>query len=137
MIDIIQLVQSSLDTELNRIPIRSYWMQRQELDDDQNPDEYIVYTAVEHEPEAGADGKGLIYRSYVTLRYFVRESWIGSGEKYHLIRQHMNAIRTAMIKNDFDCGSWQNVGDVDGISFTTFILSAQYSEVDRGDGEPE
>ena len=34
MNDIIQLVQSSLDTELNRIPIRSYWMQRQEPDDD-------------------------------------------------------------------------------------------------------
>ena len=133
MIDVVQLIQSSLDTELNSIPIRSYWLQKQDLDDDRNPDEYIVYTVDEHEPEAGADGEGLIYKSYVTLRYFVRENWIGSSEKYHLIRQHMNVIRFAMLKNGFEIGSFQNVGDVDGISFATFILSAQYTEVDRGD----
>ena len=133
MIDVVALIQSSLDTELCRIPIRSYWLQKQELDDDRNPDEYIVYTVDEHDPDAGADGEGLIYTSYATIRYFVRENWIGSSEKYHLIRQHMNAIRAAMIKNGFEIGSFQNVGDVDGISFTAFVLSARYTEVDRAD----
>lgn len=133
MIDIVQLLQFSLDTELSSIPLRSFWMLRQEMDETTNPDEYIVYTVDEHEPDAGADGTGLIYTSYAVVRYFVRESWIGAGEKYHMIRQHMNAIRTALVKAGFDCGGWQNVGDVDGISFATFVMNAQYTEVDRGD----
>lgn len=134
MIDIIELTQYTLDNALHEIPIFSYWNRRQEIDEDPNPDEYIVYSATEHEHLAGADGSGLIYKSYVTLRYFVRENWIGDAGKYPLIRQHMDAIRAAMIAGGFDCSSgWQDVGDIDGISFSTWILSAEYAEVDRGE----
>ena len=132
MIDVIAFTQLTLDTALAEIPLHSFWLLRQEIDGEANPDEYIVYTAVEHEPDAGADGENLIYRSYITLRYFCRESWIGIAEKAALIRSRLTTIRAAMIEGGFDCSSGlQNVGDVDGISFTTFVLTAEYVEADR------
>lgn len=132
MIDIIALTQETLDTALAAIPLRSFWLLRQEIDGEADPDEYIVYSADEHEPEAGADGVGLIYRSYVTVRYFCRDSWPGDAVKIALIRSRLNTIRGALTTGGFDCSGWQNVGDVDGISFTTFVMTAEFAEVDRG-----
>lgn len=134
MKDIVSLVQTALDDALMSIPLYSFWMQRQEIDNDPNPDEYVVYTVDEHEPEAGADGTGLIYRSYVTVRYFCRESWLSDTERIQTARNHMTAVRQALLTDEFECSSgWQDVGDVDGISFITFVLTAEYAEVDRGE----
>lgn len=133
MIDIIQLTQTTLDSVLAAIPLHSFWLRRKEIEEDPNPDEYIVYTVDEHEPNDGADGKILIYKSYVTVRYFCRDSWIGDSSKYAVIKNRMSTIRSALIGAGFDCSSgWQDAGDVDGISFQTFVLTAEYSEVDRG-----
>lgn len=134
MIDIIELLQQTLDNALQEVPLRSYWLLRQEIDDDPNPDEYIVYSAEEHAPDVGADGIGLIYRSYVTIRYFCREEWIGNADHLQTARKHMKLIREALAAAEFECTSgWNSVGDVDGISFRTFVLSAEYTEVDYGD----
>lgn len=115
-------------------PLRSYWLLRQDLTDDNRPDEYIVYSVNEHEPEAGADGFGLIYVSYITVRYFCRDSWLGDSDKYQAIQKRLKQIRKALLDADFDVSSgWRDVGDVDGISFETFVLQAEYTEVDRGD----
>ena len=115
-------------------PLQSCWLLRQDLTRDDNPDEYIVYTVNEHEPVSGADGADLIFRSYVTVRYFCRDSWIGDAEKYTRIRQRLDQIRKALKAADFEISSgWQDVGDVDGISFETFVLQAEYTEVDNGD----
>lgn len=158
MRDIVSLIQIALDTALvfgyhdpglayNRIkynrgtgiteaedPLRSYWLLRQDLTADNNPDEYIVYTVEDHAPDDGADGAGLIYVSYITLRYFCRDSWIGDADKYAHIRQRLDQIRKTLKASDFEISSgWQDVGDVDGISFETFVLEAKYTEVDRGD----
>lgn len=132
MIDVIALTQTTLDTAFTSIPLHSFWLLRQEIDGAPDPDEYIVYTADEHEPEDGADGKILIYRSYVTVRYFCRDSWPGDVTQAAVIRSRLDAIRAAMTAGGFDCSGWQTVGDVDGISFTTFVMTAEYAEVDRG-----
>ena len=132
MIDIIALTQTTLDNALASIPLHSFWLLRQEIDGVPDPDEYIVYTADEHEPDDGADGGILIYRSYVTVRYFCRDSWPGDSVQAALIRSRLEAIRAAMTGGGFDCGGWQNVGDVDGISFMTFVMTAEFAEVDRG-----
>lgn len=161
MIDVIAYTQTTLDTALHEIPLHSFWLRRQEIDSDpipqesnnqnqqesgnntasqevqnySNPDEYIVYSVDEHEPESGADGVGLIYVSHVTVRYFCRDSWISDSAQYSTIKSRMAAIREALIDAGFDCSSgWQDAGDVDGISFQTFVLSAEFAEVDRGDG---
>ena len=134
MIDVISLIQTTLDTELQSIPLQSFWKRKPEIDNDPNPDEYIVYTVDEHEPDDGADGEILIYRSYAVIRYFCRDSWITDSASISLIRSHMGMIRNALIAGGFDVtSSWQDVGDVDGISFETFVLNTEYAEVDRGD----
>ena len=133
MIDIIALTQETLDTALAAIPLRSFWLLRQEIDGEADPDEYIVFTADEHEPADGADGGILVYRSYVTVRYFCRDSRPGDAAQAAIVRSRLAAIRTAMTGAGFDCSGWQNVGDVDGISFVTFVMTAEYTEVDRGD----
>lgn len=162
MIDVIKLVQTTLDgtlcppqyrsnaafnlmvfnaSELTEEdspadPLRSYWLLRQDLDRDENPDEYIVYSVNVHEPGAGADGVGLIYRSYVTIRYFCKDAWIGDADKYAPIQNRMNQIRQVLKAADFDITSgWQDIGDVDGISYETFVLTAVYTEVDFGEDD--
>ena len=133
MTDIISLLQTTLDEALLEIPLYSFWKRRQELDDDQNPDEYIVYTVDEHEPDIGADGEILVYHSYAVIRYFCRDSWITDTEHITTIRKHLGMIRGALVAAGFECPSaWQDVGDVDGISFETFVLNAEYQEVERG-----
>lgn len=115
-------------------PLRSYWLLWQDLTEDDRPDEYIVYSVNEHEPEAGADGFGLIYVSYITVRYFCRDSWLGDSDKYQTIQKRLEQIRKALLDAEYDVSSgWRDVGDVDGISFETFVLQAEYTEVDRGD----
>lgn len=115
-------------------PLHSYWLLRQDLTADQTPDEYIVYTAEEKTPDIGADGAGLIYRSYITIRYFCRDSWIGDAEKYAEIKTRMEKIRKALLDAGFDVTTgWKDAGDVDGISFETFVLAAEYTEIDYGD----
>ncbi|MBR6090857.1 MAG: hypothetical protein IKP86_13050 [Anaerolineaceae bacterium] len=70
------------------------------------------------------------------MRYFCRDSWIGDAEKYTIIRERLDRIRKTLITADFEISSgWQDVGDVDGISFQTFVLQAEYSEVDYGNDE--
>lgn len=159
MIDVITLIQTALDAALvqeshgqnmvyNQIrynlaqteetekadPLRSYWLLRQDLSSDTNPDEYIVYTVEEHAPDDGADGAELIFESYVTLRYFCRDSWIGDADKFTVIRNRQKQIRKTLLDADFEISSgWKDVGDVDGISFETFVLEAKFTEVDRGD----
>ena len=135
MIDVINLLQTTLDEALLDIPLHSFWKRRPELDDDPNPDEYIVYTVDEHEPGDGADGENLFYRSYAVIRYFCRDSWITDAAHIARIREHMAAIHAALIAAGFECPSaWQDAGDVDGISFEAFVLNAEYQEVERGDG---
>ena len=133
MIDVISLTQTTLDNVLAVDPLRSFWLLRQEITGEADPDEYIVYSADEHEPDDGADGGILVYRSYVTVKYFCRDSWPGDAVKAALIRSRLNTIRGALAAGGFDCSGWQNVGDVDGISFVTFVLTAEYAEVDRGE----
>lgn len=132
MIDIVSLTQTTLDTALGDLQLRSFWMLRQEIAGDPEPDEYIVYTADEHEPDDGADGVILIYRSYVTVRYFCRDSWPGDATQAAVIRSRLAMIRAAMAAAEFDCSGWQNAGDVDGISFIAFVMTAEFAEVDRG-----
>ena len=136
MIDVVSLTQTTLDNSLRKIPLHCYWLRRQDIDDDPNPDEYVVYTVDEHEPDDGADGRILIYRSYVTVRYFCRDSWPGNAKQAAVIRKRLAAICAAMSGGGFNCSGWQNVGDVDGISFDTFVMTAEYAEVDRGNDQP-
>lgn len=134
MIDVITLIQNTLDNALLQIPLHSYWKRRPEIDDEQNPDEYVVYTVDEHEPGDGADGVILIYRSYAVIRYFCRDSWITDAATITIMREHMAIVLDALRDAGFDITTgWQNVGDVDGISFTTFVMTAEFAEVDRGD----
>lgn len=133
MIDVVTLLQTALDSALYELPLHSYWKRKPEIDDDPNPDEYVVYTVDEHEPDDGADGEILIYRSYAVVRYFCRDSWQTDTEKITLMRTHMEAIRNALKAGGFDVTTgWQDVGDVDGINFETFVIHAEMAEVDRG-----
>ena len=133
MIDVVTLLQTALDSALYELPLHSYWKRKPEIDDDSNPDEYVVYTVDEHEPDDGADGEILIYRSYAVVRYFCRDSWQTDTEKITLMRTHMEAIRNALKAGGFDVTTgWQDVGDVDGINFETFVIHAEMAEVDRG-----
>ena len=133
MIDVVSLLQTALDSALYELPLHSYWKRKPEIDDDPNPDEYVVYTVDEHEPDDGADGEILIYRSYAVVRYFCRDSWQTDTGKITLMRTHMEAIRNALKAGGFDVTTgWQDVGDVDGINFETFVIHAEMAEVDRG-----
>lgn len=130
MSDIRALVQATLEGSLLAIPVYSYWLRRQEVTPDPNPDEYVVYTITAGIPAIGADGGILTLESSVTLRYFCREGLIGTAAGQQLIEDRLSRIRGAFQTAGFDCpGGWQSVGDVDGISFETFVLGVSFQEV--------
>jgi len=142
MTDVIQLIQTTLDTaftppQVGTTPsppsVKTFWLSRRDIDAETNGNEYIVYSVEERVPEAGADGGELIFRSYVTIRYFVQCGLIGDNASYATIKTRMNTARTALYNVGFDISSgWRDVGDVDAIGYETFVLSAEYTEAERG-----
>ena len=54
--DVLQLVQSTLDDALETDAVRVYWGQRGEIDEDANRQEYIVYSQDSDDVLESADG---------------------------------------------------------------------------------
>lgn len=133
MIDVVSLIQNTLDSGLASIPLYSFWLIRQDVDEDPNLDEYVVYTGDLHEPDIGADGEILIFRSKISVYYTCRGSWIGEGDQFETIQNRLSLIRNTMTGGGFDAVSgWNDLGDIDNLGFKTFLMSFEYVEVDYG-----
>lgn len=118
--DVLDLVQSTLDSILSESGVRSYWGRR--ADDGQaNPSEYVIYDVDRDEAEVSADGD-LYYRTIsVSLQYYVKYSGARTYTGRRTTNDRMETMREAMRSAGFGCPSgWYEIGDVDDIGFATF-----------------
>ena len=119
MPEVLDLVQTTLDTLLSTDGVRSFWGRRAEIDGQAT--EYIIYSWDADTAEICADGDTLYRATNVFLQYYVKygiaRTYAGRQSVMARMESIMNAMRTA----GFGCpGGWFEIGDVDNVGFATF-----------------
>lgn len=123
MIDILDLVQTTLDTLLitETSTVYSFWGRRAEVDDDKQTQEYIIYSIEGDPADVSADGDVMYRMMTVSLQYYVKYSVARTYAGRKKACDRMDAIREAMRTAGFGCsGGWAEIGDVDEVGFATF-----------------
>lgn len=120
MKDVINLVQTTLDTILSASGIRSYWGRRAD-DSNANQTEYIIYDLNGDPVEVSADGDVMLRKMGISLQYYVKFSVARTYNGRQNAFDRMDEIREAMRDAGFGCpDGWFEIGDVDEIGFATF-----------------
>lgn len=121
MKEVLNLVQTTLDTLLADDGVRVYWGRRAEIAADSNQAEYIIYTLESDTAMISADG-GLYFRNVsVALQYYtamrITRTYAGRQNALDRMTDIMEALRSA----GFGCSSgWNEIGDVDDVGYSTF-----------------
>ena len=121
MKEILNLVQTTLDTLFTQDGIRCFWGKRAEIDADPAATEYIIYTYTNDNAEVSADGK-LYYRTAsIALQYYIKYAVARTYEGRQTAADRMDDILEAMRTAGFGCsGGWSEIGDIDDVGFATF-----------------
>lgn len=121
MSEILDLVQTTLDTLLATDGVRSFWGRRTEIDADPQATEYIIFDWENDGAEVCADGDCLYRVTGISLNYYqkfgIARTYAGRQAAMDRMESVMNAMRTA----GFGCpDGWVEIGDVDQVGFATF-----------------
>lgn len=120
--DVLQLVQDTLDTALATDGVRVYWGQRGEIDEDANKKEYIVYSQDSDDELESADGGMIARTASIAVRLYVEQNYCRSYAGRTAWKTRTDAILSAMKTAGFLCGGgWSEIGDVDDVGFSTFL----------------
>lgn len=121
MREVLDLVQSTLDSLLAGEGVYSFWGRRTDTESNPQATEYVIYSIEGDDAEVSADGM-LYYRMMtVSLQYYIKYAVARTYQGRHLANDRMDAMREAMRGAGFGCsGGWAEIGDVDDIGFTTF-----------------
>lgn len=120
MNEILDLIQTILDSILSEEGIRCYWGRRAE-DDQSNPTEYVIYEIRSDSADVSADGDVMTRMASIGLQYYVKfkVARTYAGRQKALAR--MDDIMKAMRAEGFGCSTgWFELGDVDDAGFATF-----------------
>lgn len=121
MKNVLNLVQTTLDTLLAEDGVRSFWGRRTEIDEDPKATEYIIYELNRDTAEVSADGDLLYRMTVVSLQYYVKYGKARTYQGRCDAMDRMDSILSAMRKAGFGCPSgWFEIGDVDSVGFATF-----------------
>lgn len=121
MSDVLDLVQTTLDTLLATDGVRSFWGRRTEIDADPQATEYIIYDLENDGAEVCADGECLYRVTGISLNYYqkfgIARTYAGRLAAMNRMESVMKAMRSA----GFGCSNgWVEIGDVDQVGFATF-----------------
>lgn len=134
MIDIRNLIQTTLDTSLASKGIYSYWNKKIESQNE-NKDEYIVYTYGGEDTDDFADDDDLVKSLDVTIRYYYRDTLLESKAGRDKIKETEQLIKQALENAGFEIpyGSYdlgnidsKKEGDMKGSGFNTVIFECEY-----------
>ncbi|MHC1772949.1 MAG: hypothetical protein AB9907_14710 [Flexilinea sp.] len=129
--DVLQLVQTTLDDALETDAVRVYWGQRGEIDDDANKQEYIVYTQDSDDVLESADGNVVARTASIAVRLYIDQNRCRSYAGRTAWKTRTDAIISAMESAGFLCaGGWSEIGDVDDVGFSTFLAIFDISRVE-------
>ncbi len=121
MKDVLNLVQTTLDTLLNSAGVRVYWGRRAEITSDANQTEYVIYTLESDEAEVSADGNVLYRMTRVAVQYYsqmrITRTYTGRQTTLDRMESIMEALRSAGFGTS---AGWEEIGDVDDVGFATF-----------------
>ena len=121
MKDVLDLVQTTLDTLLAEDGVRSFWGRRAEIDADAQASEYIIYSIESDDANVSADGDVMFRMMTVAIQYYVKYGIARTYKGRQDACDRMDAIREAMRSVGFGCsGGWSEIGDVDDVGFATF-----------------
>ena len=124
MNDILDLVQTTLDTLLASEGVYSFWGRRAEIDQKAQTAEYIIYSIDEDAAEVSADGDLYFRTASVSLQYYIKYTIARTAAGRRSATARMKAIMKAMRAAGFGCPTgWSEIGDVDGLGYATFRSS--------------
>ena len=128
MIDIKQLVQTTLDTALYPLNIMTFYQHKLEISPDINPNEYVVYSMSGKTGDFKADDVEIVRDSDIVVRYFYNSDYIKTNKSR--VTEIENLILSTMVSAKFvDNSGAFDLGDIDdnGYMATGFLFT--FSEV--------
>lgn len=129
--DVLELVQTTLDTALSSAAVRVYWGQRGDIDEDANKQEYIVYSQDSDDVLESADGQIVARTASIAVRLYVEQNYCRSYAGRSAWKTRTDAIILAMEAAGFLCaGGWSEIGDVDDVGFSTFLAIFDYARTE-------
>ena len=129
MIDVRDLVQSTLDTALAADGVYTYWLRKTETTGE-DADEYIVFTQGNDTNTSFADDSALIKTAGITVKYYYRDTYLDTYDGRTHVKDREEVIRTSLLGAGFFCINGPfDAGDVDDIGFGTTIFEIEYGRL--------
>lgn len=129
MTDIRGQLHTALDNALYSAGIFSYWNRKSESEEE-NPNEYIVYTSGGDIGEDFADDTVITKNASFTVRYYYRNTMLNSKIGREKIKLHELMILNALENEGFSVPEGPfDAGDIDDIEFGTIIFNCNYWRV--------
>ena len=117
-------IQTVLDNALYP-DVLSYWLRKTGAD----ADEYIVYT-IDSDEATNADDRPLIRNTNIAVRYYFKDSLIGTSAGRTKVQNRASAIISALENNDYSVPYGpQNIGDIDDIGYGVFLIECYKGRV--------
>jgi hypothetical protein len=117
-------IQTVLDTALYP-DVLSYWMRKTGPD----ADEYIVYT-IDSDEAINADDKPIVRNGNIAVRYYFKDSLIGTSAGRTKVQNRADAIVSALENSDYSVPYGpQNIGDVDDIGYGVLLIECYKGRV--------
>lgn len=117
-------IQTVLDTALYP-DVLSYWMRKTGPD----ADEYIVYT-IDSDEATNADDRPLIRNTDIAVRYYFKDSLIGTSAGRTKVQNRADTIISALENNDYSVPYGpQNIGDIDDIGYGVLLIECYKGRV--------
>lgn len=117
-------VQTVLDTALYP-DVLSHWLRKAGAD----ADEYIVYT-IDSDEAINADDRPLIRNANVAVRYYFKDSLIGTSAGRTKVQNRAETIITALESSDYSVPyGAQNIGDIDDIGYGVLLIECYKGRV--------
>ena len=117
-------VQTVLDNALYPA-VLSYWMRKTGPD----ADEYIVYT-IDSDEATNADDRPLIRNADVAVRYYFKDSLIGTSAGRMKVQSRAGTLVSALESNGYSVPYGpQNIGDIDDIGYGVLLIECYKGRV--------
>ncbi len=121
MEDVLDLVQTTLDTLLSGDGVRAFWGRRADIKGDPTDAEYVIYRIDDDSAMVSADGDLYYRNASVSLQYYVKYSTGRTASGRRKATKRMKEMMKSMRSVGFGCpGGWREIGDVDRIGYATF-----------------
>jgi len=124
--DVLCTIDSDEATNADDRPlIRSYWMRKTGAD----ADEYVVYT-IDSDEAINADDRPLVRNANVAVRYYFKDSLIGTSAGRTKVQNRASAIISALESNGYSVPfGAQSIGDIDDIGYGVLLIECYKGRV--------